>query len=91
MQDAHEFLNFLLNQLVDILEKECQKATNEHVSNGPSNGHVNGTKQELALTWVHKNFQVNLMGILSSMVVIEESDRTYLMLMKQFYSSIFII
>ncbi|XP_057803995.1 ubiquitin carboxyl-terminal hydrolase 4-like isoform X2 [Salvia miltiorrhiza] len=61
-QDAHEFLNFLLNQLVDILEKECLKATSENVSNGPSNGHVNGVKQELAVTWVHKNFQ----GILTN-------------------------
>ncbi|KAG6406780.1 hypothetical protein SASPL_134391 [Salvia splendens] len=61
-QDAHEFLNFLLNQLVDILEKECIKPTTENVSNGPSNGHVNGVKQEPAATWVHKNFQ----GILTN-------------------------
>ncbi|KAG6409152.1 hypothetical protein SASPL_132186 [Salvia splendens] len=60
--DAHEFLNFLLNQLVDILEKECLKPTTENVSNGPSNGHVNGVKQEPAATWVHKNFQ----GILTN-------------------------
>ncbi|KAG6425066.1 hypothetical protein SASPL_115490 [Salvia splendens] len=62
--DAHEFLNFLLNQLVDILEKEHLKATREIVSNGQSNGHVNGVKQELALTWVHKNFQVKPTDIL---------------------------
>lgn len=77
MQDAHEFLNFLLNQLVEILEKECQKATSEPVINGPSNGHVNGIEQEHALTWVHKNFQVNLMDILSPMFIPEECDRTF--------------
>lgn len=64
LQDAHEFLNFLLNQLVDILEKECHKPTSESISNGLSNGHVNGVKQELLVTWVHKNFQVNLVDIL---------------------------
>ncbi|KAL0357073.1 UNVERIFIED_CONTAM: Ubiquitin carboxyl-terminal hydrolase 3 [Sesamum calycinum] len=47
-QDAHEFLNFLLNHLVDILEKESHKAKNQAVANGPSNGQVNGVKQEPA-------------------------------------------
>ncbi|KAK9690841.1 hypothetical protein RND81_09G157500 [Saponaria officinalis] len=67
-QDAHEFLNFLLNELVDILEKESSSAkvntdgsSIEKVSNGPINGHVNGVQEPL-VTWVHKNFQ----GILTN-------------------------
>ncbi|GAB2219427.1 hypothetical protein Droror1_Dr00007062 [Drosera rotundifolia] len=71
-QDAHEFLNFLLNELVDILEKECaatkvENTSPEKIANGPSNGHLNasngtnGSKEPL-VTWVHKNFQ----GILTN-------------------------
>nr|AFK37635.1 unknown [Lotus japonicus] len=64
-QDAHEFLNFLLNELVDILEKEAQAAKtdpdtsppSEKVANGFKNGHVNGGQKEPLVTWVHKNFQ----------------------------------
>ncbi|KAJ1434768.1 Ubiquitin specific protease, conserved site [Sesbania bispinosa] len=41
--DAHEFLNFLLNKLIDFLEKEAQAA--------------NGAQKEPLVTWVHKNFQ----------------------------------
>ena len=67
MQDAHEFLNFLLNELVDILEKEAKAAKSdnesssppENAANGPKNGHANGTQKEPLVTWVHKNFQVN--------------------------------
>ncbi|OIV98438.1 hypothetical protein TanjilG_16765 [Lupinus angustifolius] len=69
-QDAHEFLNFLLNELVDILEKEDQAAKNdeetsppsEKVANGPKNCLANGAKKEPLVTWVHKNFQ----GILTN-------------------------
>ncbi|KAH0768313.1 hypothetical protein AABB24_002174 [Solanum stoloniferum] len=67
-QDAHEFLNFLLNELVDILEKESHAAKSlaasspEKVSNGTCNGHANGVKKEPLVTWVHKNFQ----GILTN-------------------------
>ncbi|KAG4989909.1 hypothetical protein JHK84_032461 [Glycine max] len=69
-QDAHEFLNFLLNELVDILEKEAQSAKNdqetsppsEKAANGPKNGLANGAKKEPLVTWVHKNFQ----GILTN-------------------------
>lgn len=65
LQDAHEFLNFLLNELVDILEKE-HKAMRESLpnhssqktSNGPINGQPNGSHKELASTWVHNCFQV---------------------------------
>jgi ubiquitin carboxyl-terminal hydrolase 12/46 len=62
-QDAHEFLNYLLNELVDILEKEAKanevKTSNqEQVNNGISNGSANGS-QERPITWVHKLFQVD--------------------------------
>ncbi|KVI01818.1 Peptidase C19, ubiquitin carboxyl-terminal hydrolase 2 [Cynara cardunculus var. scolymus] len=67
-KDAHEFLNFLLNELVDILEKETAKGPAENLSppekitNGPHAGLVNGAKKEPLVTWVHKNFQ----GILTN-------------------------
>ncbi|WVZ24017.1 hypothetical protein V8G54_002561 [Vigna mungo] len=59
-QDAHEFLNFLLNELVDILEKESQAAKtadqetsppSEKVANGPKNGQANGVHKEPLVTW----------------------------------------
>ncbi|CAO2039345.1 unnamed protein product [Urochloa humidicola] len=63
-QDAHEFLNFLLNEIVDILEKESSSAkvspettSSEKVSNGAD---VDGVKKEPLVTWVHKNFQGTL-------------------------------
>ncbi|XP_050944118.1 ubiquitin carboxyl-terminal hydrolase 4 isoform X1 [Cucumis melo] len=64
-QDAHEFLNFLLNELVDILEKEAHaiksdaesSSPSEKISNGPKTGQANGAQKEPLVTWVHKNFQ----------------------------------
>ncbi|XP_066321902.1 ubiquitin carboxyl-terminal hydrolase 3-like [Miscanthus floridulus] len=63
-QDAHEFLNFLLNEIVDILEKESSSAKDspgttspEKVSNGSA---VDGVRKEPLVTWVHKNFQGTL-------------------------------
>ncbi|KAJ3679604.1 hypothetical protein LUZ60_017615 [Juncus effusus] len=62
-QDAHEFLNFLLNELVDILEKESNKETSlleerKNFSSNELNGPLaNGVKKEPLVTWVHKNFQ----------------------------------
>ncbi|CAL9038604.1 unnamed protein product [Musa banksii] len=69
-QDAHEFLNFLLNELVDILEKESNAlksppealSPSEKISNGPSHPVMNGVRKEPIVTWVHKNFQ----GILTN-------------------------
>lgn len=66
MQDAHEFLNFLLNELVDILEKEAKAAKSisdpqvplEKRANGSLNGLANGNHKEPIVTWVHKIFQV---------------------------------
>lgn len=66
LQDAHEFLNFLLNELVDILEKEskvvaepCENSSLKKNSNGPINVQLNGTKIEPVPTLVHKCFQVS--------------------------------
>jgi ubiquitin carboxyl-terminal hydrolase 12/46 len=68
-QDAHEFLNFLLNELVDILEKESnaakdspQSSSPEKVPNGPVQPLANGVRKEPPVTLVHKNFQ----GILTN-------------------------
>jgi ubiquitin carboxyl-terminal hydrolase 12/46 len=71
LQDAHEFLNFLLNELVDILEKEARAAKSnsgkqaplEKLPNGALNGMANGNHKEPMVTWVHKIFQVNLCSI----------------------------
>jgi hypothetical protein len=68
-------LNFLLNELVDILEKEAQAAAktdpetpppSEKVANGFKNGHghANGPQKEPLITWVHKNFQVTCFATL---------------------------
>ncbi|CAN0862054.1 Ubiquitin carboxyl-terminal hydrolase 4 [Linum grandiflorum] len=65
-QDAHEFLNFLLNELVDILEKEAKAVVktnaetsppSEKTANGPNSSLSNGISKEPLVTWVHKNFQ----------------------------------
>ncbi|KAF5951893.1 hypothetical protein HYC85_009837 [Camellia sinensis] len=69
-QDAHEFLNFLLNELVDIMEKESHAvksssetpSPSEKIANGPKNAQANGVKKEPLVTWVHKSFQ----GILTN-------------------------
>ncbi|XP_073013536.1 ubiquitin carboxyl-terminal hydrolase 4-like [Typha latifolia] len=69
-QDAHEFLNFLLNELVDILEKESNSAktspetssSTEKIGNGPCNPLANGLRKEPVVTWVHRIFQ----GILTN-------------------------
>ena len=56
-------MNFLLNEIVDILEKEsssakvCPETTSpEKVSNGVA---VDGVRKEPLVTWVHKSFQVS--------------------------------
>lgn len=71
VQDAHEFLNYLLNELVDILEKEAQATKSDQeispkIANGPTNVSPNGPQKEPLITWVHKNFQVSLVCHLSS-------------------------
>ncbi|XP_074573179.1 ubiquitin carboxyl-terminal hydrolase 3-like [Curcuma longa] len=67
-QDAHEFLNFLLNELVDILEKEANapkpssdtSLLPQKLANGQTILHVNGVEKEPLVTWVHKSFQGTL-------------------------------
>ncbi|KAH7287676.1 hypothetical protein KP509_32G069000 [Ceratopteris richardii] len=70
-QDAHEFLNYLLNDLVDILEKEAKTSANggtsqnsgihqEKGANAVSNGYGNGGQTQPIVTWVHKLFQGTL-------------------------------
>ncbi|KAK9815432.1 hypothetical protein WJX72_003636 [[Myrmecia] bisecta] len=70
-QDAHEFLNFLLNEVSEILEKEAaakQQSTPPGLVNGLSNG--NGYAQHSAAangkapvkTWVHELFQGKLVN-----------------------------
>jgi ubiquitin carboxyl-terminal hydrolase 12/46 len=65
-QDAHEFLNFLLNEIVDILERESSSANDSPETTSPekmSNGAVvHGVRKEPLVTWVHKSFQ----GILTN-------------------------
>jgi len=54
----------LLNELVDILEKEAKRKEeetsppSEKAANGPNNGLPNGAEKKPLKTWVHKNFQV---------------------------------
>lgn len=56
----------MLNDLVEIVEKETAKGPVENLSppdkiaNGTHGGQVNGAKKEPVLTWIHKNFQVSL-------------------------------
>jgi ubiquitin carboxyl-terminal hydrolase 12/46 len=62
-QDAHEFLNFLINHINEIIlaERNQGKAKTSTASNGNgSNGNVNAASTEP--TWVHEIFQ----GILTS-------------------------
>ncbi|XP_039144611.1 ubiquitin carboxyl-terminal hydrolase 4-like [Dioscorea cayenensis subsp. rotundata] len=69
-QDAHEFLIFLLNELVDILERESKAAEgslgpptpSEMLNNGQVWPQANGVHKEALVTWVHKSFQ----GILTN-------------------------
>lgn len=61
----------MLNELVDILEKEARasksdqesSSPSEKISNGPNNMSANGPQKEPIVTWVHKNFQVNFVSM----------------------------
>lgn len=57
-QDAHEFLNYLLNTIADLLQEEKSQ---EKPQNGRlvQNGGEEGTK-ETQQTWVHEIFQGTL-------------------------------
>lgn len=58
-QDAHEFLNFLINHISEIIsaEKQQNSTTNNIKSKGSGE---NGTTHSAASeqTWVHEIFQV---------------------------------
>ncbi|KAK1359247.1 hypothetical protein POM88_043721 [Heracleum sosnowskyi] len=76
--DAHEFLNFLLNELVDIVEKEHQAAKDplgtsppDKIANGVKSSQANGVKKEPLVTWVHENFQ----GILTNETSLQEAPK----------------
>ncbi|KAJ8453044.1 hypothetical protein Cgig2_014807 [Carnegiea gigantea] len=80
-QDAHEFLNFLLNELVDILEKESsavkdfsEKSSSEKITNGQRNGQANGVQKEPLVTWVHKNFQLTFMEFCQNLKLLYVAD-----------------
>nr|XP_045038669.1 ubiquitin carboxyl-terminal hydrolase 46 isoform X1 [Desmodus rotundus] len=58
-QDAHEFLNYLLNTIADILQEEKkQEKQNGKLKNGNMNEPAENNKPEL--TWVHEIFQGTL-------------------------------
>lgn len=58
-QDAHEFLNYLLNTIADILQEEKkQEKQNGKLKNGNMNEPTENNKPEL--TWVHEIFQGTL-------------------------------
>lgn len=58
-QDAHEFLNYLLNTIADILQEEKkQEKQNGKLKNGNMNEPAESNKPEL--TWVHEIFQGTL-------------------------------
>uniref|UniRef100_A0A7N0UPS6 ubiquitinyl hydrolase 1 n=1 Tax=Kalanchoe fedtschenkoi TaxID=63787 RepID=A0A7N0UPS6_KALFE len=62
-QDAHEFLNYLLNELAETLAKEARSTntgdsspSREKLANGGTKP-VGVVKEEPIVTWVHKIFQ----------------------------------
>lgn len=67
----------MLNELVDILEKEARASKSdqesssplEKNSNGPNNMSANGPQKEPIVTWVHKNFQVNFVSMFIFLLV----------------------
>jgi hypothetical protein len=70
----------LLNELVNILEKEAREAKSnfanytllEKAPNGALNGMANGNHhKEQVVTWVHKIFQVNLCFIFFLVFILE--------------------
>ncbi|CAA0841814.1 Ubiquitin carboxyl-terminal hydrolase 3 [Striga hermonthica] len=56
-QDAHEFLNYLLNELVDILDKEARAIKSDQeaphkITNGPTNISSKSPQKEPVITWL---------------------------------------
>lgn len=68
-QDAHEFLNYLLNTIADLLQEEKSQERQQNgklVQNGGSGGGGGGEggegegRKEAQQTWVHEIFQGTL-------------------------------
>lgn len=60
-QDAHEFLNYLLNTIADLLQEERkQEKTNGRLANGTLDSQNNNSNATPAPTWVHEIFQGTL-------------------------------
>lgn len=58
-QDAHEFLNYLLNTVADILQEESkQEKQNGRLPNGSIDSENNNSPSDP--TWVHEIFQGTL-------------------------------
>lgn len=61
-QDAHEFLNYLLNTIADLLQEEKSQERQQNgklLQNGGSDGEGDGGK-DTQQTWVHEIFQGTL-------------------------------
>ena len=61
-QDAHEFLNYLLNEAAELLEKRLKKAKGEHGQAGESEAsgsdYTDGPPLPYkAKTWIHSIFE----------------------------------
>uniref|UniRef100_A0A3Q2SUA6 ubiquitinyl hydrolase 1 n=1 Tax=Fundulus heteroclitus TaxID=8078 RepID=A0A3Q2SUA6_FUNHE len=60
-QDAHEFLNYLLNTIADLLQEERkQEKSNGRLANGTLDSQNNNSNATPAPTWVHEIFQGTL-------------------------------
>lgn len=63
-QDAHEFLNYLLNTIADLLQEEKSQERQQNgkpVQNGGSDGGGEGEGgKDTQQTWVHEIFQGTL-------------------------------
>jgi ubiquitin carboxyl-terminal hydrolase 12/46 len=58
-QDAHEFLNYLLNEAAELLEKRMKKEKGDKGgrSEGEASGSDEPSKEYKAKTWVHSIFE----------------------------------
>lgn len=62
-QDAHEFLNYLLNTIADLLQEEKSQERQQNgkpVQNGGSDGGEGEGGKDTQQTWVHEIFQGTL-------------------------------
>lgn len=60
-QDAHEFLNYLLNTIADLLQEERkQDKTNGRLANGSLDSQNHNSNAPPPSTWVHEIFQGTL-------------------------------